>query len=806
MRIIVYQGDENRAKIEKELTGDIFFASVYARANYLVKEIVDETRQLKEGTDRLECSNSLFQRTQNNIITFCAPRGQGKTTAMKSFARFLATDHSNADFVVLDSIDPSALNGGESIVRVVLSRLFYKLEEKSKTRHDFPEKRRILELFQKCYSAIDYINGNVHGARDEDDLEELASLGSSSRLKKNLKELIDLLLGVYLEGEGKNGSSNFLVIPIDDVDICSADIYRCCEEIRNYLVLPNVIILMAADHEQLVHVMYQKYLQMNKELLTYEPENAKEECSRLASGYLLKLLPVNHIVELPEWDKMAEEEWLSLSLEYYIYNDNGMCNIFEKPSGECGDMRQQLGQLIFESTGIIIYDGDDNSGDYMPKTMRELTQLLKNFAHISPIDENILYGEDTEAAEIEADRLINNIRLYKRYFLDSWCMNHMLHEEYTHFLKTTEQIEKGKKNGKIGWTYRELLEYLCGSEKGKFKNHIVVDDAFCMFISIFLNEWLAEALHDALQKNGKSRQYRKIADFIGMKGIVPKTPDLKEDSEDYMVYAFATPRAAFPKELLPLFDKDKYFYRTEGDNLVFDVLNPWDYIIRKGIPYYSDLGGEGGVSSNEDREIRKEEWIAASTVISNINTFLRVSREYLKDGQRVTRKLNGINWQDKVMSGYWKAKTINWKTGVDYLEKIKNGMDKWNTSLSEELKGTKIAFMCNEYNKQSYYNNCSEKLKGLLNADNSRESQRIRITLDNVTSLPIGLEELDSIFSNVIEKEPLKDDEKIKELAAYSKAMNDIFSVNAGEKDKTVDANAEVKKPVKKNRKTEDEV
>ena len=33
MRIIVYQGDENRAKIEKELTGDIFFASVYARAN-----------------------------------------------------------------------------------------------------------------------------------------------------------------------------------------------------------------------------------------------------------------------------------------------------------------------------------------------------------------------------------------------------------------------------------------------------------------------------------------------------------------------------------------------------------------------------------------------------------------------------------------------------------------------------------------------------------------------------------------------------------------------------------------------------
>lgn len=801
MRIIVYQGDENRAKIEKELTGDIFFASVYARANYLVKEIVDETRRLKEGTDRLECSNSLFQRTQNNIITFCAPRGQGKTTAMKSFARFLATDHSNADFVVLDSIDPSALNGGESIVRVVLSRLFYKLEEKSKTRHDFPEKRRILELFQKCYSAIDYINGNVHGARDEDDLEELASLGSSSRLKKNLKELIDLLLGVYLEGEGKNGSSNFLVIPIDDVDICSADIYRCCEEIRNYLVLPNVIILMAADHEQLVHVMYQKYLQMNKELLTYEPENAKEECSRLAFGYLLKFLPVNHIVVLPELDKMEEEEWISLSLEYYIYNDNGMHNIFEKPSGECSNMRQQLGELIYKRTGIIIYDGDDNFEDYMPKTMRELTQLLKNFAHISPIDEKILYGEDWIAATAEADRLRNNIRLYKRYFLDSWCVNHMLHEEYTHFLKTTEQIEKGKKNGKIGWTYRELLEYLCDSEKGRFKNDIVVDDAFCMFISIFLNEWFAEALHDALQKKGKSRQYRKIADFIGMKSVVPRTPDLRGDSEDYMVYTFAIPWTIFRTEISSVLEKEKFFYRIENGDMVFDVLNPLDYVIRKGIPYYSDLGGEGRVRSTEVRERRKGEWIAVSAVISNVNTSLKVLREYLKGERHVTKKLNGIKWQDEVLNGYGKAKTTSWNITVDYLEKVKNGMEKWNISLSDELKNTRLVFVCNEYNKQSYYNYCQEKLKGLLNVDNLKEVQTI--TFHDLMSLPIDLEELHSL-QNLIDERTLKNDKIFKELVEYSMAMNKIFSVNAREE--TADENAEVKKPVKKNRKTEEEV
>ena len=65
---------------------------------------------------------------------------------------------------------------------------------------------------------------------------------------------------------------------------------------------------------------------------------------------------------------------------------------------------------------------------------------------------------------------------------------------------------------------------------------------------------------------------------------------------------------------------------------------------------------------------------------------------------------------------------------------------------------------------------------------------------------------MNSIFPNFIDKEPLKNDKIIKELAEYSKALDKILLANAGEKDKTVDENAEVKKPVKKSRKTEEEV
>lgn len=112
--------------------------------------------------------------------------------------------------------------------------------------------------------------------------------------------------------------------------------------------------------------------------MKYETENAKEECSRLAAGYLLKLIPVNHIIELPELDKMTEQEWDSLTLEYYADEDNRSQSILSGCTKEGTNIRKQLGKLIYDQTGIVIHREDDSSDDCLPNTMRELTQFLKN--------------------------------------------------------------------------------------------------------------------------------------------------------------------------------------------------------------------------------------------------------------------------------------------------------------------------------------------------------------------------------------------------------------------------------------------
>lgn len=65
---------------------------------------------------------------------------------------------------------------------------------------------------------------------------------------------------------------------------------------------------------------------------------------------------------------------------------------------------------------------------------------VKKFGRVPEINEAVLYGEDWKQAEAEATKLKENIRSYKSYFLESWCMNHMLHEEYTNFLKTVEKL------------------------------------------------------------------------------------------------------------------------------------------------------------------------------------------------------------------------------------------------------------------------------------------------------------------------------------------------------------------------------
>ena len=701
--IVICQGDENRAKIEQELTGDIFFANVYKMAEGILRDIIEESEEYKKLAEDTNSENVRYQRVGNNVIAFCASRGQGKTSAMKSFAKYLSNGYRDTgrndilgkdiiernEFVVLDSVDPAALDGGESLVRVVISRLFYLLEKKYKDS-DFSidkDKKRLLDLFQECYCSIDYLHGKKQGDDWQDDLEKLAALGSSSKLKRSLIELINLFLSIYTEKERQTNNINhknrFLVVPIDDMDICVSDIYACCEEIRNYLFLPNVIVLLAADYDQLHRVIYQKYLQVNKNLLKYE-KKMRKECIKQASGYLLKLLPSNHINALPGFETMSESDWESLKLVYLTKNDEGKyADALAESTKKCRNLQMQIAKIIYDRTGILFWSEEEEE-DFIPLSMRGLTQFVKKIFFRPVIVQQELYSLDSNGNQIVEKGLIENllinIQMFKNYFLDSWCLNCMSLKQYTEFKEWVHNMEKRRRNGTLNLSYDQMLYWVKPSEDSKKnaktnanaeanangdtnrrgeENDSNMDDrppekalphAVRMYLTIFMNEWFAEALRDR-------RQYEKIIKFIGKENSILQDLPENQEGKQYKVYSFLIENDSYIVDMLKRVFMH-YFCRDDEERIHFDFMRPWYEILkngcswseRKGRPEDEDTvsksvpGDSAGTETNNDIDLR----LPLKIIIANSGIYRYVV-------SRVKKNLHGTNEALSFLELNWKS-------------------------------------------------------------------------------------------------------------------------------------------------------
>ena len=85
---------------------------------------------------------------------------------------------------------------------------------------------------------------------------------------------------------------------------------------------------------------------------------------------------------------------------------------------------------------------------------------------------------------------------------------------------------------------------------------------------------------------------RKLQNFMGMSRKAPEIPRADDKPDRYAVYAFTVSESIFSAEDLLSWQENKssvplLFFRTEDKKVYFDVLNPWDQIIRDGSAYYS---------------------------------------------------------------------------------------------------------------------------------------------------------------------------------------------------------------------------
>lgn len=307
------------------------FYDTYAKAVEITREIVRKNDALwGDGFAKGIDGTVLRNREQIcNVIFFTGDRGTGKTSTMLSYMEFLKDYYNVASnnpqmlgnlyfgssqymFTGLEYIDASSLNDKEDILGIVLSKMLKKWNDEEMRSHgrdgivrkdDYDYRKRQLRLqFNQVYDRLRDLRSQKDITQMDSDmyLETLERLSFTGNLKQSFQKLVKGFLDImcYPGSEREITDKNhFLVISIDDLDLNISHGFMMLEQIRNYLMVPNVIVLLSASYDQLEKVCYNHYMGQFKN--SQNSANLSETCShvaRLAREYLEKMVPIQRQV------------------------------------------------------------------------------------------------------------------------------------------------------------------------------------------------------------------------------------------------------------------------------------------------------------------------------------------------------------------------------------------------------------------------------------------------------------------------------------------------------------------------------
>lgn len=288
-----------------------------------------------------------------NIIAFTGGRGTGKTSVMLSYMEFLKDYYRNAHsrdvdeklgdmrfqsrdgewvrelmFTGLEHIDASLLGSrSDDVLRNILPKMLKKWHDEERRSYrdsgivrdeDYAYKKRHIQmLFNNVYKSLRDLNKKEDILESDNDMfmETLENLSLTWNLRQSFQELVEAYLEImeYPGSEGKIHLNNhFLVISLDDLDMNMAHGYELLEEVRKYLMVPNVIVLLTASYTQLERLCVEHYAKAFQ--YTERKMGAQEYIENLAGEYLEKILPYHCQVPMEpvlNW-KIYDQEKISL--------------------------------------------------------------------------------------------------------------------------------------------------------------------------------------------------------------------------------------------------------------------------------------------------------------------------------------------------------------------------------------------------------------------------------------------------------------------------------------------------------------
>lgn len=485
-KIIVYKGNEYRAQeIDNIYENDLFFSEQYRHAAICIDEIVQESEKFSRLTQSNMYENmrygyqtreeerklSLLMGYPNNIIGFCGRRGSGKTSSMLAISDALRNMNSENQkywkevhsknvhdnivssdmhvpvwtkrYHVIEPIDPTTVAPGVTLLSVILHKLFEKFQRSWKANRNIYEQEKknpdeLLRLFEKAFTELDDLK-TPDRVVSNDILTELSEVGDSVGLRRAFSKLVE----TYLRYMGYD----FLVVQIDDADMNPSRSYEFFEDIRKFLQIPHVIVLLAIHMNTMRRCVEQEYVKQYEFLLRGDFHTSKLQrykCAEMAERYIEKLIPGYHQIHLPYFDDKAYEGFDKYQLFYYLpeaKNSGKKENLLNKNNEYTDNYIDSLIRLIYQKTGLILFEPQGYFHNFLPIRFRELTHFLSFFSSLPDIDVDGdgSFTELLKAAfsnpETNADerkkklRLLeiryNNLLQLEIYFREHWCTSRL---------------------------------------------------------------------------------------------------------------------------------------------------------------------------------------------------------------------------------------------------------------------------------------------------------------------------------------------------------------------------------------------
>lgn len=316
----------------------------------------------------------------NNVIAFCGERGDGKTSMLLSFMNLLKkykkTKIENSQLFFgrnnIDStyfmeeiyVDPSALDGVHNILDLLVATMFKNFKqslENSKIPDNIDKQHKLLKSFQKVYRLLSIVKNSERILEDEFDydgnIDKLSSLSDSMQLKKEMECLVQDYIS-YMNDECSN-----VVIPvmIDDLDMSFSYAYAMAEQIRKYMIIPGIVVILSVRLQQLINCIKEYNIkQLNGQVKISLRGVIRQEIEQASENYVSKLIPLAHRISIP---KVQELYGLKL------FFDNEHEEVASSPA---------IFALhkLYEKTGMIFILDHAHKHSILPHNLRDMVNFI----------------------------------------------------------------------------------------------------------------------------------------------------------------------------------------------------------------------------------------------------------------------------------------------------------------------------------------------------------------------------------------------------------------------------------------------